>query len=88
MLTRETDHRTIGQTGTTQTGHCVRQATTGSDTTNTGFAGDTGIAIRSIGGGLLMAHVNEFDVVVSEVRQNGEGMSAIHGKHILHVLFL
>ena len=88
VLTRETDDRTIGQTGTTQAGHRVGQAAAGSDTADTGFAGHTGIAIRGIGGGLLVAHVDEFDAIISEVGQNGEGMPAIHGKHILHVLFL
>ena len=88
MLTREADDRTIGQTGATQAGHRVGQAATGSDTTDAGFAGHTGVAIRGIGGGLLVAHVDEFDAIISESGQNGEGMPAIHGKHILHVLLL
>jgi hypothetical protein len=52
------------------------------------FASHARIAIGGIGRGLLVAHVNQLDFMVAQLRQDGEQMSAIDSETIARAIFV
>src|SRR5712692_7323883 len=86
MLAGKADHRAIGQAGHAQPGHRVSETAAGSHATHTGSASDTGIAVRRIGSGLLVAHVHQFYVIVPQVGENRKCVPAIDCEHVLYFL--
>ena len=66
-----------------QSGDGVGQAASGGDHAHADFAGGARVGVGGIGGRLLVAHVDQLDVVVAQLAEDREQMPAVDRETIL-----
>ena len=86
MLARDADDGAVGQSGDAEAGHRVGQAASGGDHAYADFAGGARVGVGGVGGGLLVAHVDQLDVVIAQLAEDGEQMAAVDRETILHTI--
>ena len=87
MLSRDADHCAVGHRGETQARDRVGQAAAGRDHADTGFPGHAGVGVGRVGGRLLVTHMNQFDFVTAQLRENREKMSAVDRETVTRAIF-
>ena len=88
MLTRDADHGAVGHRGQRQSGHRVGQAAAGRDHTDPGLAGHASKAVGRVGGRLLVAHVDQLDLMAAQLRENREQVTTVDRETIARLIFL
>ena len=86
MLPRDADHGAVGQSRDAQSRHRVGEAASRGDHAYTDFAGGARVSVGGIGSGLLVAHVDELDVVIAQLAEDRKQMPAIDRETILHTI--
>src|SRR5271163_3751347 len=83
MLSRNAYDRAAGERAGAESGDGVGQAASSRNHAHPGFAGHARVGVGGIGGGLLVAHVDQLDIVTAQFNQNRKQMAAVDRKAIL-----
>ena len=86
MLSRDADHGAVGQSRDAQARYRVGEAASGGDHAHADFAGGASVGVGGVGGGLLVAHVDELDVVIAQLAEDRKQMAAVDRETILDTI--
>ena len=87
MLSGDADHGAVSHRGEAQSGHRVGQAASGRHHADAGLTGHPRIGVSGIRGRLLVAHVDEFDLMVAQLRKNREQVTTVDRETIARLIF-
>jgi len=88
MLAGDANHGAIGHRSQGESGYRVGQAAARRHHTNARLAGHARIAVCRICGRLLVAHVDQLDLMIAQLRENREQVTTVDREAVARLVFL
>ncbi len=86
MLSRDADDGAVGESRDAQSRHRVGEAASGGDHAYADFARGARVGVGRVGGGLLVTHVDQLDVVIAQLAEDRKQMPAVDRETILDTI--